>query len=77
VVSRLISRLAGDAPAALKTIGAARAAARERTWALAGDAAPGSGGGIVTIDIDAILVSAHSDKQNAAPTWKRTFGSTH
>jgi hypothetical protein len=26
------------------------------------------------IDIDATLVNAHSDKQDAAPTWKRGFG---
>ena len=38
VVSRLVSTLAGDLPQALRAIRAARAAARERTWALAGDA---------------------------------------
>ena len=43
VVSRLVSQLAADAPRALKAIRAARAAARERAWALAGDAAPGRG----------------------------------
>ena len=43
VVSRLVSRLASDAPRALKAIRSARAAARERAWALAGDAAPGRG----------------------------------
>ena len=43
VVSRLVSTLAGDLPRALKAIRAARAAAREQAWALAGDAAPGSG----------------------------------
>ena len=26
------------------------------------------------IDIDATLVNAHSDKEQAAPTWKRGFG---
>ena len=40
VVSRLVTRLASDAPRALKAIRAAWAAARERAWALAGDAAP-------------------------------------
>ena len=74
VISRLISRLAADAPAALKAIRAARAAARQRAWALAGQAAPGPGGGLITADIDATLVTAHSDKQQAAPTWKKTFG---
>ena len=42
VVSRLVAALAGDAPRALKAIRAARAAARERAWALAGQAAPGA-----------------------------------
>jgi hypothetical protein len=40
VVSRLVTRLAADAPRALKAIRAARAAARQRAWELAGDAAP-------------------------------------
>jgi hypothetical protein len=74
VVSRLVSQLAGDLPRALKAIRAARAAARERAWALAGDAAPGSGGGLVTVDLDATIVTAHSEKQEAAPTWKKSFG---
>jgi hypothetical protein len=70
VVSRLISQLAGDLPRALKAIRSARAAARER----AGDAAPGAGGGLVTVDLDATIVIAHSGKQEAAPTWKKSFG---
>ena len=74
VVSRLVSQLAGDLPRALKAVRAARAAARERAWALAGDAAPGAGGGLVTVDLDATIVIAHSEKQEAAPTWKKTFG---
>ena len=41
---------------------------------LAGDAAPGADGGLVTIDLDATIVIAHSEKQEAAPTWKKTFG---
>jgi hypothetical protein len=74
VVSRLVSQLAGDLPRALKAIRAARAAARERAWALAGDAAPGADGGLVTVDLDATIVISHSEKQDAAPTWKKTFG---
>jgi hypothetical protein len=73
VVSRLVRSLAGDGPRALTAIRAARAAARERAWALAGDAAPG-GDGLVTIDLDATIVIAHSEKEQAAPTWKKTFG---
>jgi hypothetical protein len=74
VVSRLVSALAGDLPRALKAIRAARAAGRERAWALAGSNAPGADGGPVTIDLDATIVIAHSDKDQAAPTWKKTFG---
>ena len=74
VVSRLVRSLAGDGPRALAAIRAARAAARERAWALARDAAPGAGGGLVTVDLDATIVIAHSEKEQAAPTWKKTFG---
>jgi Transposase DDE domain group 1 len=74
VVSRLVSLLAADLPRALKAVRAARAAARERAWALAGDAAPGADGGLVTADLDATIVIAHSDKEQAAGTWKKTFG---
>jgi hypothetical protein len=65
VVSRKVAALAADP---------ARARARERAWALAGDAAPGAGGGLVTVDLDATLVTSCSEKENAAPTWKKTFG---
>jgi Transposase DDE domain group 1 len=74
VVSRLVKTLAAGGPRALAAIRAARAAARERAWALAGDAAPGGDGGPVIIDLDATIVIAHSDKEQAAPTWKKTFG---
>jgi len=73
VVSRLARDLAAAGPRALKAIRSARAQARERAWALAGDAAPGAGG-LVTIDLDATIVIAHSEKEQAAPTWKKTFG---
>jgi hypothetical protein len=74
VVSRLIAALAGDPVRAVRAIRAARAAARERVWSLAGDAAPGAAGALVTVDLDATLVAAHSEKENARPTWKKTFG---
>jgi hypothetical protein len=74
VVSRLIARLAADGPRALKAIRAARAAARDRAWALAGDSAPGGDGGLVTVDIDATIVTSCTEKDQAAPTWKKTFG---
>ena len=36
---------------------------------LAGDAAPGSGGGLVAVDLGATIVISRSEKQEAAPTW--------
>jgi len=74
VVSRLVTRLAADAPRALKAIRTARAAARDRAWALAAGAAPGTDGALVTVDIDATIVTTCSEKDQAAPTWKKTFG---
>jgi hypothetical protein len=74
VVSRLVTRLAADAPRALKAIRAARAAARQRARELAGDAAPGAGGGLVTVDTDATIVTSCPDKEQAMPTWKKTYG---
>jgi Transposase DDE domain group 1 len=74
VVSRLVSNLAADLPRTLKAVRAARAAARERAWALAGAAAPGADGRLVIVDLDATIVIAHSEKEQAAPTGKKTFG---
>ena len=54
--------------AALERIATARALARRRVWAAGADP------GFYVIDIDATLVTAHSDKQGAAPTYKRGFG---
>ena len=76
-VSRTIDALAADAPAALAAINAARAAARRPVWAAAGEHAPGHAGSASTplvIDVDATLVTAHSEKEQAAPTFKRGFG---
>jgi hypothetical protein len=74
VISGLISALAAMGPLALKAIRTARAAARERAWALAGDRAPGADGSLIPVDIDATIVVAHSEKEKAAPTWKKTYG---
>ena len=76
-VSRLIDVLAADAPAALAAIATARAAARTRAWQLAGEHAPDHGvdaSAPLVIDVDATLVTAHSEKERAAPTFKRGFG---
>ena len=48
-----------------------RAVARGKAWAAG--AAPELSGELY-LDIDATIVIAHSEKQWAAPTWKKTFG---
>lgn len=76
-ISRLVARLANDAPAALKAISTARGQARAQAWRLAGEGAPGHGASPadpLIIDVDATLVTAHSDKEQAAATFKRGFG---
>lgn len=76
-VSRTIDALAADAPRALKAIDTARAAARARVWKLAGAHAPDhaiTAEHPLIIDLDATLITAHSEKEQAAPTFKRGFG---
>ncbi|MFG2307028.1 IS1380 family transposase [Actinacidiphila glaucinigra] len=72
-VSRLIDTLAAGGNRALAAIRTARAHVREHVWQVAGPAAPDAGGQVV-VDLDGVLVIAHSDKQDAKPTWKKTFG---
>jgi hypothetical protein len=76
-VSRTIDVLAKDPVAALAAIDAARAAARAKVWRLAGVKAPDHDANAerpLVIDIDATLITAHSEKEHAAPTYKRGFG---
>src|SRR3954452_9955419 len=76
-VSRTVATLAKDATRALAAIDTARAGARARVWALAGEHAPGHHATAVEpliVDIDATLVTSHSDKEHAAPTFKRGYG---
>jgi Transposase DDE domain group 1 len=75
VVSRLIGRLAADVPGALKAIRAARAAARQRAWDLAGGAAPGAGGGLITVDTGATIVTAWR-KSRPCPRERKPVAST-
>jgi hypothetical protein len=72
-VSRLVDTLASAGPRALAAARWARAEVRERVWRLVGEAAPDAGGEVI-VDIDGVLVLAHSEKQDAAKTWKRPFG---
>jgi Transposase DDE domain group 1 len=76
-VSRTIDRLASDAPRALAAINAARAETRARVWKLAGADAPDhniDAARPLIVDVDATLVTAHSEKQGAAATFKKGFG---
>jgi Transposase DDE domain group 1 len=71
-VSRTIDRLAADPITALRAIHTARAQARAATWRLAGDHAPDHdtrAGAPLIVDVDATLVTAHSEKEGAAPTF--------
>lgn len=70
-VSRTMSRLAAAGDAALVAITGATAAARSAAWA---HASPVPAPGPVMLDVDATVVVSHSEKESAAPTFKRTFG---
>jgi len=66
-------------PAALKRIEVARARVRRHVWAQlpdlpASQVADTDLGGVVVLDVDATLVTAHSEKSQAAPTFKGGFG---
>jgi hypothetical protein len=76
---RLLDRIDAEH---LPAVREARARARERAWAagagpcLAGDLAGDLAGELaeLRLDFDATITIAHSEKENAAATWKRTFG---
>ncbi|MCX0275804.1 IS1380 family transposase [Nocardia zapadnayensis] len=76
-ISRNLTTLAEDAAAVVEAISQARRIARERAWALAGDHSPVrrvSAKNPLVIDLDATLINVHSEKEQAAPTFKRGFG---
>jgi hypothetical protein len=66
---RVIERLAKAGERSLAGLRLARARARRRAWQ-----AGAWVDGLLVIDLDATLVTAHSDKQGAAGTYKHTFG---
>ncbi|MCX4774485.1 transposase [Streptomyces sp. NBC_01285] len=72
-VSRLIDALAAAGPKSLTAIRSARAEVRSHVWELAGANGPAADGSAI-VDIDGVLVLAHSEKQDATATWKKTFG---
>src|SRR6185437_9604858 len=70
-------------PRMLDRIARARARAREHAWKLIEATAAGfpwlavagkTLTGWLVIDMDATLIAAHSDKEGAAPTWKKGYG---
>lgn len=76
-ITRTIARLGDDAGKALAAIAVARAAARANAWAAAGAHAPDHGVSAknpLIVDLDATLITAHSEKDQARPTFKRGFG---
>jgi hypothetical protein len=64
---RMVDRIAAD-PALVDALRAAHARARERYWRLRG--APER----LTIDVDATLITAHSEKEGAAGNYKGGYG---
>jgi hypothetical protein len=64
---RTVQKIA-QTPGMLDAVRAAHACARERFWEL--DGAPGR----MTIDVDATLITAHSEKENAAGNYKHGYG---
>jgi hypothetical protein len=64
---RVIDRIASE-PGLLDALRAAHARAREHFWKL--DGAPAR----LTIDVDATLICAHSEKEGAAGTYKGGYG---
>jgi hypothetical protein len=64
---RVIDRIASD-PGGLQRLRAAHGVARSRAWKLSG--APAR----IDIDLDATLITSHSDKEGAAGNFKGGFG---
>jgi Transposase DDE domain group 1 len=64
---RVVDRVASE-PGLLDAVRSAHARARERYWELHG--APES----LTVDVDATLITAHSEKEQAAGNYKGGFG---
>jgi len=65
---RVLDRIDADHLAGVR---AARGAARAKAWAAGAE--PDLAGELC-VDFDATITIAHSEKQNAAKTWKKTFG---
>ena len=76
-VSRLVGTLADHVEAVETAVNRARRTVRQRVWDLAGEHSPTAGISAerpLVIDVDATLVGVHSEKEGAAPTFKKGFG---
>jgi hypothetical protein len=69
-ISRLVDALAASGPKALAAIRGARSQVRQRVWELAGPSGPAADGQVI-VDIDGVLVLAHSEKQDATRPGRR------
>jgi hypothetical protein len=72
VISRLVSALAADGPRALRR--SARPVSGPGRWPASVRRVRRGAGSLIPVDIDATIVLAHSKKEKATPTWKKTFG---
>jgi hypothetical protein len=78
-VSRLFDTLARDADKVLAAVNTARAQVRATTWALADEHAPDHNinpDSPLTVDLDATLLDAHSEKETPRPPSNVATGST-
>jgi hypothetical protein len=76
-ISRTIASLTSQVTAVEKAVAAARTAARAHVWHRAGTHAPNHAASAtdpLVIDLDATLITAHSEKENAAATFKHGYG---
>ena len=76
-ISRTIASLTSQVTAVEKAVAAARTAARAHVWQRAGTHAPNHAASAtdpLVIDLDATLITAHSEKENAAATFKHGYG---
>lgn len=71
-VSRLVDSLAAAGARPRDAIRTARADAHEYVWKPARSGAPDREGHVI-VDLDGVLLVAHSEKQDAS-TWKRADG---
>ncbi|HJB10464.1 MAG TPA: transposase [Candidatus Brachybacterium merdavium] len=77
LISRLLTLLASDVDTAERAINTARPRAREAAWTRAGEHAPHrrvTAKHPLIIDLDATLVTAHSEREDARATFKNGFG---